>query len=214
MHPNPSFRRVEQAETLKFIRAHGFATLSINGNNGPLLAHVPFWVDETATRVEAHLARSNPILRAIKDAPQKAVLSIMGPHSYISPDWYEIDDQVPTWNYVAAHLCGDLTIEPGESLPDHLNRLSNRFEDQLEGPNWTMDKVDPEALNRMLRMIVPISMSGISIEATWKLGQNKDTQARQAAGQAVRDRGIGNGLSDLAELMLTPPKDAPRDNAD
>jgi len=214
MHPNPSFRRVEQAETLNFIKAHGFGTLTINGADGPLLAHVPFWVNETATRVEAHLARSNSILRALKDGPQKAVLSIMGPHSYVSPDWYEIEDQVPTWNYVAAHLRGDLGLEPSESLPDHLDRLSKRFEDQLEGPNWTMDKVDPEALNRMLRMIVPISMSGISIEATWKLGQNKDAGPRQSAGSEVRRQGIGIGLNDLADLMQSPPKDAPRDNSD
>ena len=33
-------------------------------------------------------------------------LIVEGPEGYISPDWYGVADQVPTWNYVAVHLVG------------------------------------------------------------------------------------------------------------
>lgn len=205
MHPNLAFRSTKAEVTLEFLHAYGFGTLSVNGEDGPLMAHIPFWISADGTRVEGHLARSNPILRALKTAPQKAVLAVMGPHSYISPDWYEIGDQVPTWNYVAAHLRGDLALEPAQSLPGHLARLSARFESQPGLSGWTMDKVAPEAMDKLLRMIVPVSLTGISIDATWKLGQNKPEAARLSAAAKVATNGIGDGLDELAHWMRDPP---------
>ena len=155
MHPNPAFRRVDPGHSKDMLQKLGFGQISINGADGPLAAHVPFWIDPDARRIEAHLAVSNPILRTLGERGAPALLTVTGPHSYISADWYGIPDQVPTWNYVAVHVRGKLTLAAPESLQDHLNRLSERFENLLPGPNWTMEKVSPQALMRLMRMIRP-----------------------------------------------------------
>ncbi len=39
MHPNPVFRQTPTMQSLAFVRARGFGILSVNGADGPLLAH-------------------------------------------------------------------------------------------------------------------------------------------------------------------------------
>ncbi len=100
MHPNPIFRQAETQQNLAFARDRGFGILSVNGPDGPLLAYVPFLLAADGATLDLHLVRSNPIARAIT-TPQPAVMAISGPDSYVSPDWYGVDDQVPTWNNIA-----------------------------------------------------------------------------------------------------------------
>ncbi|CAN0580369.1 unnamed protein product, partial [Ectocarpus sp. 12 AP-2014] len=96
-------------------------TLCINAKESPLLAHVPFLISEDATSIDLHLVRSNPICRC---APSEAVIAVTGPDAYVSPDWYETEDQVPTWNYVSVHLRGKLTALPPKAMRDMLVRQS------------------------------------------------------------------------------------------
>ena len=205
MHPNPSFRAAQRNQNLDFVRAREFGILTVNGENTPLISHIPFRLNEEGSAIELHLVRSNPIVRTAK-TPIDGVIGVTGPHSYVSPDWYGIDDQVPTWNYVAVHLHGRLEqLEQTELLP-LLNRLSDRFEGYLDKAPWKTEKVDEEALQRMLRMIVPFRFHIEDVLGTWKLNQNKDDTVRLAAADQVEANGIGSDLSDLATLMRNPPK--------
>ena len=205
MHPNPAYRRADTARNLGFARARSFGILCLNAEGGPLISHVPFLLDESAETVELHLVRSNPILRLL-DAPQPAVIAVSGPDSYISPDWYGVADQVPTWNYVAVHLRGTLERLPQDALLPLLDRLAAQFEGRLlpKSP-WRSDKMTPEALKKMLRMIVPCRMAVKKIEGTWKLNQNKDDAVRLRTADAVAEHGIGSGITELADMMRDAP---------
>jgi len=205
MHPNLNFRKASPAQNLYLARARGFVTLAINDENGPLISQIPFLVSADDDFVEAHLVRSNPILaRLEKEIP--AVLSISGSDAYISPDWYGIDDQVPTWNYVTVQLRGKLQRLPQDALTSHLKRLSAQFERLLlPKPMWTLDKMNDDALHRMMRMIVPVRLEITDIDGTWKLGQNKSDEVRLAAADGVAETGIGMETAKIAELMRNPP---------
>mgnify|MGYP001027204831 CR=1 FL=1 len=200
MHPNPIFRQTTDDKNLAFARARGFGTLSVNGGNGPLLAHVPFVLSDDGKTATLHMMRSNPISRALsQDLP--AVIAVSGPDGYISPDWYGIEDQVPTWNYVAVHLRGSLSLLPQEGLRGVLDQLSAAFEARLAPkPAWLADKMTDEALARMMRMIQPAQLEIGEVAGTWKLGQNKPEAARLGAAGKVPD-GVGQELADLAALM-------------
>jgi len=205
MHPNPAFRKTEKAQNLAFARDRSFGALSINGGAGPLIAHVPFQLSEDGTYLEAHLVRSNPIARALKE-PQKAVIAVSGGDGYISPDWYGVEDQVPTWNYVAVHLRGVLRLLPDDALRGVLERLSENMEARLlPRPIWKIDKVSDEALAKMMRQIVPIAMNIDGVDGTWKLAQNKPDEARLAAGDALAQTGFGAEYGAIAALMKDPP---------
>jgi len=201
MHQNPAFRKATQASALEFASQRGFGILSINGTDGPLAAHIPFTISPDGTYVEAHVMRSNPIARALT-TPQSALLAISGPDGYISPDWYDLEDQVPTWNYIAVHLRGQLQLLPQDDLRGVLERLSDEFEARLAPkPIWKTDKLSTEALNKMLRMIVPIRLDITSTDSTRKLGQNKPDTARLNAADGLETSAVGLETSDLAQMM-------------
>ena len=107
MHPNPIFRKESHERNLGFVQHRSFGALSINADPVPLLAHIPFQLTDDGTYLEAHLVRSNPIARALRDGERDAVIAVTGPDGYISPDWYGVENQVPTWNYVAAQCAWD-----------------------------------------------------------------------------------------------------------
>ena len=210
MHPNPAFRSEGTALNLAFARTRGFGTLCVNGDAGPMLSHVPFWLNDDATGGELHLVRSNPIARAVT-GPVAAVIAVMGPDGYISPDWYGDPAQVPTWNYIAVHLRGHLHPAEPDDMRRHLDRVSAHFEDRLAPKKpWTVDKMPEEALTRMMRGIVPFRFTLDSVEGTWKLNQNKTEAARLGAAQAVRASRIGHEVETLSQLMRDgpPPMDS------
>jgi|LGOV01.1.fsa_nt_gb transcriptional regulator len=201
MHSNPSFRKATQASAIEFASQRGFGTLSINGEDGPIAAHVPFTISSDGTYVEAHVMRSNPIARALK-TPQKSLLAVSGPDGYISPDWYGVEDQVPTWNYIAVHLRGQLQLLPQDDLRGVLERLSDEFEARLAPkPIWKTAKVPAEALEKMMRMIVPIRLDITSTDSTRKLAQNKPDTARLGAADGLETSNVGSELSALAQMM-------------
>lgn len=198
MHPNPAFRQTPTAGNLAFARSRGFGLLTVNGAEGPLAAHVPFLLSADGTTADLHLSRSNPIARAVLPAP--ALLAVPGPDAYVSPDWYGLDDQVPTWNYVAVHLRGTLAPLPAETLRPHLDALSEAFETRLlPKPPWRSAKMTPGAMERMMRMILPFRLTVTTVDGTWKLNQNKPEAARHAAA-AQLDAGP-QAACDLAALM-------------
>ncbi|MDJ0827620.1 MAG: FMN-binding negative transcriptional regulator [Rhodobacter sp.] len=210
MHPNPAFRQADAARNIAFARDRGFGVLAVNEPAGPLLAHVPFLLAEDGATAELHLVRSNPIVGAL-DAPQAAVIAVPGPDGYVSPDWYGIADQVPTWNYVAVHLRGSLQRLPQDALRPMLDQLSAHFEARLAPkPPWVTSKMTPGVMDRMMRMIVPFSMQVTGIDGTWKLNQNKDDAVRLRAAEAVARHGSGTELAALADLMRAPPDDERR----
>jgi transcriptional regulator len=203
MHPNPAFRQTPEAATLAFLRARAFGTLAVNAEAGPLLSHVPFLLAEDAASADLHLVRSNPIARMDGVA---AVIAVSGPDGYVSPDWYGIDDQVPTWNYVAVHLRGRLERLGDGLMRDMLDRQSAAYEDRLAPKRpWTADKMSAGALDRLMRSILPFRLHVERIDATWKLNQNKPEAARLAAAEAIARSEIGQETAALARLMRDPP---------
>ncbi len=216
MHQNPAFRGAPREAILAFAAERGFGALSAaDGDAAPLVAHAPFVLIEAGAAAELHLMRANPVLQALKSGPRAARLAVMGPDAYVSPDWYGLGpDQVPTWNYVAAHLIGRLERLPDDALRVHLDRLSAAFEARLAPkPPWRVDKMTPEAYARLARGIAPVRLAIETVEGAWKLNQNKPADGRRAAAARVAGSAIGSSAAaEIAALMRgldAPEGDAP-----
>src|SRR5262245_17536160 len=100
MYNPPHFAISDTAWAHDFIRHNAFATLAAVIDGAVHFAYAPLVLDEEPAplgSVYFHLARSNPIAGLANGTVVK--LSVMGPHAYVSPDWYETPNQVPTWNY-------------------------------------------------------------------------------------------------------------------
>jgi transcriptional regulator len=202
MHPNPSFRGGGDDRALALLRDRGFGTLAVNGAEGPLLSYVPLHPAADGGHLDLHLVRSNPILRAL---PTEAVAAVSGPDGYVSPDWYGVDDQVPTWNYVAVHVRGRLERRPDDEMRAMLDRQAEPYETRVNPDRpWTAAKMTPEVLRRMMRQIVPCRLIVDRIDATWKLSQNKPDAVRLRAADAIEAGDLGTDLATLAALMRQP----------
>jgi transcriptional regulator len=201
MHPNPAFRQEPKFMNLAMCRKRGFGVLSMNADPAPLISHIPFFLDEAGDTAELHLVRSNPIARAVME-PTPAVIVVNGPDGYVSPDWYDTPDQVPTWNYVAVHLRGVLEPMEGGLMREHLDRLSAHFEARLAPkPMWASSKMSDDALERMMRQILPFRFKVQQVDGTFKLNQNKTDEARAGAAEHIKQSPIGHEVETLGALM-------------
>ncbi|WP_299027706.1 FMN-binding negative transcriptional regulator [uncultured Sulfitobacter sp.] len=201
MHPNPIFHDADAARNIAFARSRAFGILAVSDANGPHLSHIPFLMSEDGTTADLHLVRSNPIAR-MGEGPHGAKIVVSGPDSYVSPDWYGVVDQVPTWNYIAVHLSGTLERLPQDTMHEMLERQSAAYEQQLSPKTpWTTGKMTPEVLEKMMRMIVPFRFSVTGVDGTWKLGQNKPDAVRIAAADEMEVHGIGSEVNVIARMM-------------
>ncbi len=206
MHTNPAFRTATRDENLSFARQRGFGILVVNGADGPLASHIPLLLDADGRTAELHLTRSNPIARLGHMVP--ALIAVSGPDAYVSPDWYGIVDQVPTWNYVAVHLRGMLEPMNVDGMRGHVDALSAEHESRLLPKKpWHSDKMGDGVVSRMMRMILPFRLVIASVEGTWKLNQNKPAAVRARAADALAGQADpgAQGVATLMQARLDDP---------
>jgi transcriptional regulator len=187
-----------------FIRRNAFATFAAIIDGAIHFAYVPVVLDEKASPLGAvhfHLARSNPMAGLVNGSPLR--LSIMGPHAYVSPDWYETPDQVPTWNYMAVEGSGRVRrLDDAESV-DYLARLSAEQEAPLAPkPPWSPARLPPERLKRLLPGIVPFHLPFDTLEGKAKLSQNRSPADIAGVIAALSRRGDDAGTA-VASAMQT-----------
>ena len=135
MHPNPIFR--SDADPLARAAAIGFAHIVAITPEGPMVVHGPVTRHDDALRF--HVARANRLAGHLDGAT--VLLSLVGPHGYISPNWYERPgNQVPTWNFVAVEIDGLASAVADDLLVEHLDTLaavheprSNRWDARQDG---------------------------------------------------------------------------------
>ena len=122
-----------------------------------------------------HVARSNEQWRK---APRGEVLVIArGPDAYISPTWYaskaEHGRVVPTWNYVSAHVYGELVVHDDVVWLDALvRRLTDRHESGRAHP-WSVDDAPQRFYAGQLRAIVGLELRVSRVEVKVKMSQNR-----------------------------------------
>ena len=198
VHPSAAFRWDDRGAMRAFAAEVGFGMLFLTTPDGPRVAHVPFvFLDDD--RLAFHLARGNAITKHLDSS--EALFVINGPDGYISPDWYGIDDQVPTWNYVALELQGVARKMDQAALIAQADALSLNQEARL-APKlvWTRDKMGPERFEAMLGGITGFEMEVTAWRSTVKLGQNKSAEVRNAAAdgaEAAGNRGLAHLMRNL-----------------
>jgi transcriptional regulator len=151
---------------------HPFGTLVSQVEDAPFASHLPVLYKRTDGEVTltGHWARPNPQWREIET--QRALFLFQGPHAYISPRWYaDTPKQVPTWNYIAAHVYGTIRlIQEGPELEQIVVSLAEKFESGATTP-WSLANSDP-ANRARLRGIVGFELRSTSVQVKLKLNQN------------------------------------------
>jgi transcriptional regulator len=158
----------------------------------PVATHIPLLLEEDAQGRDVllgHIARGNAQKETFGDGTR--VLAIFpGPHAYVSPRWYA-NMNVPTWNYMAVHVYGTLTVIAGEELKAALSRLVDNYEQHLPKP-VQLGEMGEERVAAEMRGIVGFRILVEEIQAAYKLSQNRDEKSYR---EVIRQLEDGDGVS-------------------
>lgn len=184
-----------------FIEQHSFGTLISQKNDEPFATHLPVLLDRNQGkqgRLIGHFAKANPQAE-IKQ--YQSVLTIFhGPHTYISPTWYEAPNTVPTWNYLAVHVYGRYSvIDDLCELKDVLEEYVNFYEGS-QPSQWSMQNVDSTLINQLLKGIVGFTIEIERIEGKFKLNQNHPVERQEKVINHLKQQ-RGDNSQAIATLM-------------
>src|SRR5262245_33499351 len=140
MYIPPAFLESDLPTLHEFIERHSFGLLISQHDGGaPFASHLPILLNRASGAcgtLAGHVARANPHWRQWVGQQVLAVFS--GPHAYISPTWYDAEQVVPTWNYVAVHAYGRVRlVEDHSSLLDIVRRSVEVYERSMPQP-WSV----------------------------------------------------------------------------
>ena len=193
------FREDDRAALLAFIHAHSFATLVSVAAGVPFATHLPLAARWDAERLTlfGHVAKANPQWRGLDEAAE--VLAIFqGPHSYISPTFYEQSESVPTWNYMAVHAYGPVRLL---TAPAEAEAVLAALIQRNEPPYQAQWESLPERYRAgMLGGIVAFELAVNRLEGKFKLSQNRTPGEQRRIIAALEAHGDPDSL-ELAGRM-------------
>ncbi|MEY4749530.1 MAG: hypothetical protein RIQ60_1744 [Pseudomonadota bacterium] len=190
----PAHFQVDDADAVAdFIAAHPLAQLVCNGADGelPVVNPLPLRLQASAGTqdgtaptnwvLEGHLARANPQL-ALLQRHGRALVVFGSAGAYVSPALYEADKAVPTWNYIAVQV--DVTVElvDDDAAKDALLKRLIAVHEPDYAARWRALPGDYQ--HAMLRAIVGLRLQVRSVQAKFKLSQNRPGADRERVQQA------------------------------
>jgi transcriptional regulator len=195
----PAHFAADGAAVRDLLARPGAADLITLTADGLLATMLPFAYEPAAGDHGAllgHVARNNDQWR--KPALGESLAIVRGPDAYVSPSWYAATAEhgrvVPTWNYVTAHVYGELVVHDDPAwVEDVVRRLTAkheaaRMESPGQAPAWSVDDAPRKFIEGQLRAIVGLELKITRIEAKAKLSQNRPETdiAGVVAGLAAR----------------------------
>jgi transcriptional regulator len=175
----PAHFKPDPAAVRELLARMGAADLVTMTARGLMATMLPLLYDEAGPdgtgRLLGHVARNNDQWR--EPVQGDALVIVRGPDGYVSPTWYATKREhgrvVPTWNYVTAHVYGDLVIHDDPAWVEALvRRLTERHEGGRPQP-WAVDDAPAPYIAGQLRAIVGVEVRITRIEGNFKLSQNR-----------------------------------------
>lgn len=190
----PKHFAMDDADLQELLVRHGAGDLVTATAQGLLATLLPFVYDPAVGEHGAllgHVARTNDHWR---HAPVgEALVILRGPDAYVTPGWYaskaEHGRVVPTWNYVTAHVYGELVVHDDvDWLDDLVRRLTEKHEADQPRP-WSVADAPPAYVAGQLRAIVGLELRITRIEAKAKLSQNRPAADIDGVVEGTRRQG-------------------------
>lgn len=198
MYIPKAFKQEDIDEAIKFIEAYPFGILISVDEQKPIATHLPFVVKRNVESITlyTHLSKANAQHNTFI---QNNVLTIFAePHTYISPTLYEHQQNVPTWNYIAVHLYGKVTI--ANTNEEKLEILLQQMETYEPTYKQQFGQLDSKYIQGLLDGIVALKIDVDELQCKEKLSQNKSQKDRATIKQKLSDTNDKN-LQYLAKKM-------------
>jgi len=179
----PEYFKPDDAAVRELLRNHGAVDLITATPTGlratmlPMIYVEPDGSEQAGTfgLLLGHFARKNDHWQ--QPVVGEAMALVRGPDAYITPTWYATKREhgrvVPTWNYITAHVYGDLVVhDDAEWVERNVRQLADKHESGRQ-PEWEVGDAPPAYISGQLRAIVGVELRISRIEAKFKLSQNR-----------------------------------------
>ncbi|MFE1289797.1 FMN-binding negative transcriptional regulator [Streptomyces sp. NPDC058751] len=172
---------------------HDFGILSVNGLPGqpPVVVPTHFTVDGAGLLV--HLARPNPVWKAIEADPD-VTFTVTGDYAFIPGPWrakpgVPPTEGVPTSYYAAVQFtCRATVVDEPEAKAELLRRQMAHF--QPEGDHAPIEH-HQAPYGRMLAGIRGLRLDVTAVRAKFKYDDHKDVEQRADTVRRLTERGTG-----------------------
>lgn len=167
----------DMEEIISFIDRFSFGILLSKDNDRLIGTHIPIISNNNAKNLKlyAHIALANKQRKEIEN--QEVLLIFAEPHAYISTKNYNTEETVPTWNYMAIHIYGKVSIlDQKDEIEDVMNLTIMKYESRYLD-RWK--NLSEDFKTGMLKGIVAFRIDISDIEAKAKLSQNKSEQEKE-----------------------------------
>ncbi len=174
MRKNPYYELTDRDEVRRLIRENPWATLVSRASTGLVASHYPILLEEDREELSIVTHVGRPDEKGHELGEHELLVIVQGPHGYISSSWYGELVEVPTWNFITAHLSGiPELLEPDENF-EVLHRLVEHFESRVPSPRLLdSTPADAENAERDRRGTVGLRLVPTRIVAKRKMSQNK-----------------------------------------
>ena len=171
----PRHFSIEDPAAQQFLENLNSGHLVTNTAQGMLSTMIPVTFDKADRSIIGHVARGNS--QWSEKTNQEALFISAPVDSYISPSWYASKQEhgkvVPTWDYMLAHVYGDLIIHDDvDWLRIAVSNLTDSFEAGRAKP-WKLDDAPEDYVAGQLRAIVGVEIKVARLEVSFKMSQNK-----------------------------------------
>jgi transcriptional regulator len=174
---NPYYELTEPEEIRRLIRENPWATLVSDPSTGLVASHYPIMLEDDREEISIVTHVGRPDEKVHELGSHELLVIVQGPHGYISSSWYGDHIEVPTWNFIVAHLSGVPEIlEPQENF-EVLTRLVDRFERHVASPR-PLDATPEVAADarRDSSGTIGLRLAPTRIVAKRKMSQNKSPE--------------------------------------
>ena len=166
--------------------ANPFAVLVSGPASDLSVSHLP--LVRQGKGLLGHLAAANPHVERLEGV---ATAIFRGPHAYVSPRWYRSRSNVPTWNYEAVTVRGEISRVTGSKAREQaVDLLVDKQEQGLWQVDWSSDYH-----RRLLEHIVVFTMSMDQVIGKRKMSQNKLSEDREGVVRGLE--GIGESYASM-----------------
>ena len=178
----PAPFQLSEADASNVIKEYGFATLFSTAGGMPYATHLPLMMSKDNHYLYGHFALPNPQWKEIEG--QSVLAVFQGPHCYISPKWYETNQDVPTWNYVAVYVYGEAELLDNEETVHSMRDLVLKYESP-DSP-YKLEDIDAKLLAGLNKGVKGFKIKISKIEGKAKLSQNQSAARQELVVQQLK----------------------------
>ncbi|AOP35496.1 hypothetical protein A0128_17615 [Leptospira tipperaryensis] len=174
MYIPKAFEETDENKLISFIRENPFGIVTSGSDASLEASHLVFHPEKNESGklfLFGHFARANDHWKKIKGP---VLVVFPGAHCYVSPAWTGEAHVVPTWNYAAVHVAGNLSFLDDLQTQERITQLVASYEIK-PSPDWKLDFEDPYFL-RTIKGLVAFQIEVTKLEGKFKLSQNKSVE--------------------------------------